>query len=455
MTYTVIITEYLAKEITAGKTNVQEAKELLDQKIREEKIVLDAEDYIGREITLAGEEIPFPDVSTLANHTSETERSFIVIETLQKTMVIDADNEETAKEVAGKAITDCDIILSADDYTGREIVFQESDVDKSLKDLLKNGLGGKPLEDRLKVPLYGVTELFEHMYGKQFTTSKYYENDIRHYYQDSLRDAAEVKLKQDGLIPVSRFNISAKWKNSLNDHWEAEAMCKILNREYSRDVLAVRDKDDLSISVYTLDPQKQQDIKNMVRKSWALEKMEIKEFRDMEYADKYILELGNGQNIIGFINPSTNETREQMNNYRLILNDADGSCRWKMIKNEKGTDCEYNVLLTYSKVKFPEYGEVNIRSYTPANRKNSDLLRASNINVFRLPEGGYAIRCSVDGEALCAEHLSRTDNAVYKKISSHCTEVEKIELNRFYANKYFAETIRNNRENEQGFSLKR
>lgn len=106
------------KEIVADKANVQEARKSLEQKIAKEEIILDAENYIGREITLENEDIPFPDVSFLTNHTTETERSFIM------------------KEAAVESIGNCDIVLSADDYISREIIFQESSVDKSLKNLL-------------------------------------------------------------------------------------------------------------------------------------------------------------------------------------------------------------------------------------------------------------------------------------------------------------------------------
>lgn len=455
MNHTIIVTEYLAKEIVADKANVQEARKSLEQKIAKEEIILDAENYIGREITLENEDIPFPDVSFLTDHTTETERSFIIIETLQKRIEVDAINENAAKEAAIESIGNCDIVLSADDYISREIIFQESSVDKSLKHLLENGLDGKPLDNMLKGPLYKVTELFEHMYGKQFSTNQYYKDNIEYYYQEALKDNAEIKLKQDGLIPVSRFNISAKWKNTLNDHWEAEAMCKILNREYGRDVLAVRDRDNLQISIYTLDPQKQQNIKNTVKKSWALETMEIKEFQDMENVNKYILELENGQTIIGFINPSINETRELMNNYKLIPHGADGSCRWRMIENLNGTNNKYNVFLTYEKIRFSNASVVGIKSYTPVNKWNRDFGKISDVSILKMSDGKHAIRCSIDGKMQCSERFSHTDDMAYSKISSHCTEVEKKELNRYFANKYFAENIRNNREKEQGFSHKR
>lgn len=49
-----------------------------------------------------------------------------IIETLERTIQVDADSEEAAESVVKQLYRDCEIVLSADDYTSTEFLIEES-----------------------------------------------------------------------------------------------------------------------------------------------------------------------------------------------------------------------------------------------------------------------------------------------------------------------------------------
>lgn len=117
-TYRITVTEVLKRDVSITANSSSEAEELLEEKVRNEEIVLDEGDFNGRYYNTEKEAFVCP-TQMEKKILKDNEFLFSVIEVLQKELEINAENEMEAVGKAEELIRSCDVVLSADDYVER------------------------------------------------------------------------------------------------------------------------------------------------------------------------------------------------------------------------------------------------------------------------------------------------------------------------------------------------
>lgn len=283
---------------------------------------------------------------------------------------------------------------------------------KALQQMHKEGLKpGCDIPEILKPLMQVVEESMQHMFGgaKPFREHSYYVTDVFPRFNRELQLHAELLLMQRGVLPVEKHNIVANFCNGRGNHWEAAWMEEHMKRNYKNDCEVVRVADRLVVSVSTLDPEKQLDIRENLTCSWAQKGVYRMPYEPIKEMGRYIL-TGNGQVVKGYI--TCNQFTE--NNYRMALKGAEGSTQWGWIHPHGGA--KYESLQTEEKIQFKDDNRISIEKIMPADEIDRNLSRISNATVYSNSKGNMNIRCKIDGGQQMGVPLNWSDSMIVKTV---------------------------------------
>jgi len=156
--------------------------------------------------------------------------------------------------------------------------------------------------DAGKVLTKGIEDIRNMYTGiKPVERHPFYQTDVRHKLDNTLKEAAKLKLQQLGFLQTRPASYDVFWCNGKGDNWECSEMTRTFNEMYKgyRDKIvdAVADGNRMRLNVYTAVPEYQKRIFDAVKCSWAFEAMtevtdrnelpkEILESQDMERSYK-------------------------------------------------------------------------------------------------------------------------------------------------------------------------
>lgn len=283
---------------------------------------------------------------------------------------------------------------------------------KALQQMHREGLKqGCDVPEILKPLMQVVEEKMQHMFGgaKPFREHPYYETDVFPRFSRELQLHAELLLMQRSVMPVEKHNIVANFCNGKGDHWEAAWMEDHMKRNYNNDCEVVRVADRLVVSVSTLDPKRQQDIRENLECSWAQKGVFRMPYEGIKEKGRYIL-TGQGQVVKGYI--TCNQFTE--NNYCMALKGADGSTQWGWIHPQGGQ--KHESLQTEEKIQFKDDNRISIEKMMPAAEIDRNLSRISNAAVYANSRGGMNIRCKIDGQQQMGKTLVWSDSLIVKTV---------------------------------------
>lgn len=185
-----------------------------------------------------------------------------------------------------------------------------------LFDLMQRGVevleSGKTLMADVQKRTDEVTGNLQHMYtgDKPLDSHPYYHHDIRPVYNDRLRQMAELKLRERGMIRTRPQSFTVTWANAGGDGWECREMTDVINTRYQdyRGMLARAtqsqagpDSPLMQLDVFTTVPRWRKDILDTVQRSWAKRGMtEITDRQELPWEITTWLEQDDAQKQLHF-----------------------------------------------------------------------------------------------------------------------------------------------------------